>query len=660
MGTTLKIDQQNIKNEDEVIINSKELQELLNSDVSKCIFKMKFSIEKDGKKATKIGTGFICKISNIKAFITNNHVLDQKFLDNEKKLLIYNDNDEAKEINLEVNRFKCTDEELDFTIIEILKEDNFIYYLEIDEFIDSTYYENAQICIFQYPGGKPLQYSQGTNSGLNNNYFIYSAGTLGGSSGSPLMLIKNKKIIGLHKAGCGVKKDKKNIGIPMNLIIKKMNFIRSIEKENYIKCIYNIKEKDIGKKIQIINNKYDYDLFWYNKKNNEIENKIKIMINGEEIKSLTYKFTQLGKKTVYLIEKEPIITMSGMFYECKCLENIISSFKTCKVNEMSWMFCGCSSLKEINLSSFKTDNVTNMMKMFYGCSSLEEINLSSFKTDNVTNMTDMFCGCSSLKEINLSSFKTDNVTNMMEMFCGCSSLKEINLSSFRTGSVTDMSLMFCGCSSLKEINLSSFKTDNVTNMMKMFSNCTSLKEINLSSFKTEKVTNMMEMFSDCVSLKEINISSFKTEKVTMKKDNFLISSTFGPIIWYKKLFTKDRITNGRVTDISRMFNNISKSCSLICNDINILEKFKRNKCLIFLVILFYIPLLYIFFYFVFKILGYFFNFISPFLRIIAAIPFIQHINEHPNDGKNNEYFHYVEKLLPNGNIEELRKQLGLT
>ena len=35
---------------------------------------------------------------------------------------------------------------------------------------------------------------------------------------------------------------------------------------------------------------------------------------------------------------------------------------------MSWMFHGCSSLKELNLSNFNTNNVTNMCGMFSKCS----------------------------------------------------------------------------------------------------------------------------------------------------------------------------------------------------------------------------------------------------------------------------------------------------
>ena len=495
------------KNKEKVInesnINNKIdlLPELLNSDIKNCVFKMDFIIENGNKSESKKGTGFVCNISNIKAFITNNHILNQEFLDNEKKLIIYNYKDEKKEINLDLDRYKYTNEELDFTVIEIIKEDNIKDYLEIDESIDSTDYKNKKICSLQYEDGVKLQYLHGECLGLKDNYLLYSEGKLGKSSGSPIILIDNKKIIGLHKEGYN---DNKNIGIPMNLIINKINFI---------KCIYNIGKKDIGKEIVIINDEYYYFNKYY--KNNEIKNKIKIMLNGEEIKSLTYKFNKEGKYTVYLYVKEPIINMSAMFYGCFSLNEInLLSFKTDDATNMKLMFAECSSLKKINLSSFKTDKVTDMNSMFYMCSSLTKIDLSSFKTDKVTDMGNMFCDCKELQEINLSSFKTDNLTNMSFMFSGCSSLKEINLTTFKTDKVTDMSEIFYKCSLLKEIDLSSFKTDNVTKMNYIFRACSSLKKINLSTFKTSNLVDMRGMFVLCSSLEEIDLSSFKTDNVT--------------------------------------------------------------------------------------------------------------------------------------------------
>ena len=70
---------------------------------------------------------------------------------------------------------------------------------------------------------------------------------------------------------------------------------------------------------------------------------------------------------------------------------------------MSWMFSGCSSLKELNLNNFNTNNVTDMRDMFYGCSSLKELNLSNFNTNNVNDMGYMFNGCSEQLKIKIKS-----------------------------------------------------------------------------------------------------------------------------------------------------------------------------------------------------------------------------------------------------------------
>ena len=52
----------------------------------------------------------------------------------------------------------------------------------------------------------------------------------------------------------------------------------------------------------------------------------------------------------------------------------ISHFNTNKVEDMSYMFDKCTSLKELDLSNFDTCKVTNMNFMFYEYSSLKELN----------------------------------------------------------------------------------------------------------------------------------------------------------------------------------------------------------------------------------------------------------------------------------------------
>ena len=94
-----------------------------------------------------------------------------------------------------------------------------------------------------------------------------------------------------------------------------------------------------------------------------------------------------------------------------------------KLNNMSYMFNNCSSLKEINFISLETDKVINMSAMFQLCSELEYIDLSNFNTSNVTDMGWMFNVCHKLKEIKgINNFNTIKATNMRAMFQECKEL----------------------------------------------------------------------------------------------------------------------------------------------------------------------------------------------------------------------------------------------
>ena len=107
--------------EDNEIVDFHLLKKIMNSGKEKCVCKIKQEINKNGNFNLITGTGFFCIIpsKNIKIFLTNNHVLNQEFLDNEKYLIIFIE-EKKREINLKIDRFKFTDKEFDFTIIEIL------------------------------------------------------------------------------------------------------------------------------------------------------------------------------------------------------------------------------------------------------------------------------------------------------------------------------------------------------------------------------------------------------------------------------------------------------------------------------------------------------------------------------------------------------------
>ena len=66
------------------------------------------------------------------------------------------------------NRLKGTNKQLDYTIIEILKEDEIFkkinnYCFEIDTYINESQndYKDQEICIVQYPDGGELSFAQG-------------------------------------------------------------------------------------------------------------------------------------------------------------------------------------------------------------------------------------------------------------------------------------------------------------------------------------------------------------------------------------------------------------------------------------------------------------------------------------------------------------------
>ncbi len=78
-------------------------------------------------------------------------------------------------------------------------------------------------------------------------------------------------------------------------------------------------------------------------------------------------------------------------------------------------------------------------------------------------------------------------------------------------------------------------------MRNMFFNYSSLTYLNLSNFNTNNVNNMSYMFYNCSSLTSLNLSNFNTNNVT---------------------------------NMSSMFYGIKKDCNLICNDKEILNKFR--------------------------------------------------------------------------------------
>ena len=171
---------------------------------------------------------------------------------------------------------------------------------------------------------------------------------------------------------------------------------------------------------------------------------------------------------------------------------------------MSYMFSECS-FESIDLSYLNTPVVENISHIFEGCSSLKEINFTNFNNEKVKDISYMFSRCSSITSIDLSILNNLSIRIMDHIFEGCSSLVSINLANFKTENVFDMSYLFSGCEHLESLNLSNFDTSNVNKMDNMFSQCSSLGYLDISNFNTSKVTNSYGMFDNVKPLKYINL-----------------------------------------------------------------------------------------------------------------------------------------------------------
>ena len=458
----------------------------------------------------KIGSGFFCKLyiknKEMKFLFTNNHIINEKKLVN-NSIITISHNNIIKKIELNENRFKCTNPELDYTCIEILDDDNIDNYFEIDDKIQNDNpeeeYKNDNLVIIQYPKGNEVSFAEGKINNIKNSTQVFhSASTEFGSSGSPLILSDSLHIIGIH---CGMlSKNNLNRGIYFKSIIddieqKIVNFNRKEIFINEINGIYDIRDIDLYKEIRILN------YFTHSKgKDKRFDNK-NDFINGVDLyidnKKIDFNFN-------YIFNKKGKYNIKICFKKDKIIQNI------------RWMFKNCIQLISLDFSKFNSKDLNDINCLFYECSSLSSIQFLNLNTVKIEEMNNLFFNCSSLISLDLSSFNTINVIDMSFMFYKCSSLKNIILKNFNTEKVKDMSFMFCNCLSLQELDLSNFNTKNVVDMKYMFYNCSSIKILNLINFNTENVTDMSNMFNKCLSLKFLDISNFNFQHIKDKNNIF--------------------------------------------------------------------------------------------------------------------------------------------
>ena len=180
------------------------------------------------------GTGFFCKIPFTENFnhllpvlITCNHVLSKDIIESENYIEIIVE-EEKKSISLKEQRKKWTSEDMDFTAIEILNNDNIDEFFYLDDNVfkknySNNIYLNNNVIIFGInENGKP-GFSNGKIKKIENFSFAYNCNTYPGCSGGCIVNQYNNCVIGIHRGEIKTKNTKAiNAGI---FIRNAINFI---------------------------------------------------------------------------------------------------------------------------------------------------------------------------------------------------------------------------------------------------------------------------------------------------------------------------------------------------------------------------------------------------------------------------------------------------
>ena len=321
-----------------------------------------------------LGTGFFCKIpfptkdKMLPILVTNNHLIDEKILENKNELIMLYTKDSNKYQNFILNNRKYyTNKEYDITFIEIKENYDEIYnYLELDDNIldsivnnipisqdsSNNYYIGETIYIMQYPEGK-LSVSYGIVEKITDEQkynFNHLCSTKKGSSGSPILNISNNKVFGIHKKSSV--KSNFNKGTFLNIPIKE-----------FIMQSFNIKLSEPKPKKEIVQREVKED-----KKINKIKevkedkdiNKIKEDKVDKELKSMTLK--EFNEK--FNLDCKPDIfdlNLGGR----KCGNDILEIIANLQLN----------NLRNLCLTSNKISNIDMLSK--FQCQKLEKFILTS-------------------------------------------------------------------------------------------------------------------------------------------------------------------------------------------------------------------------------------------------------------------------------------------
>ena len=402
---------------------SLEQNEKINSQLKNTICNI---ILKDGER----GTGFFTKIkfpdkkNLLQVLLTCNHVIDKSFL-SKNDILQIQINNTIQTIDLK-DRIIYTNEEKDITIIQIKeKKDNIQNFLELDEENQDIRISGKTVYILQYLDKEGPSVSFGILKDANESVFSHSCNTDSGSSGSPILYLKNNKVIGIHKGSSNI--NNYNFGRFLNSTIN--DFIKKINENKITEIVLKSSKKQSIKKVYIedreINkdNNYDYSEFKNFDISSEKNSNIEEIINEKKIidecdNNMSYtcnifknikilNLTNNNLSDINILEKMQLENLEKL-----CLDNN-------KISDIDILEkVNYKELKELYLNGNNISNIEILEKVNFP--NLQTLDLSCNKITNI----DVFEKVN-FPKLNMLSFHKNNLTKIDKI--KLSKLESLNL-----------------------------------------------------------------------------------------------------------------------------------------------------------------------------------------------------------------------------------------
>lgn len=194
-------------------------------------------------------------------------------------------------------------------------------------------------------------------------------------------------------------------------------------------CNFDIENLECGYLLVNFNSETDYDKF-----DNGYRSNIEKIIIGdvEKTKDEGINIPKDSKIKIYF--SSPLTDLGNFFSfeEDKKVANInsidFSHLDLSKVEDMTQLFFGCSSLESITFSKYAPKNIKYIEGMFSSCMNIKSIDLSNFKLSSDAKITGLFYFCESLIAVDLPNIDLTkySFSDLFEFF-GDGKLKYINM-----------------------------------------------------------------------------------------------------------------------------------------------------------------------------------------------------------------------------------------